>query len=116
MPGGETVPLTDSFRKVISDQIEEMQQRPLRCLALAMKDGESLSKDLRNWDGSDGTMPSVLKDSSRYADVESQLTFLGICGIKVCDNPSSSFSLHRSRCATVIVFPIIALLLPPLTH
>ena len=58
-----------------------MSKRALRCLAFAIKTGESLG-DLETYDG-DARHPgrATLADPSGYESVESGLTFVGVAGL-----------------------------------
>ena len=76
--------LTGSLRRLIETQTSELAARPLRCLALAVKETQHLERTLKthtpdvNEDsGSAARKHPLLSDSSKYADIESGLTLVG---------------------------------------
>ena len=84
MPNGATVPLTDELRRSLQGKIDDLAERPLRTIGFAVKEGSELNRwgNLGNWDGQDSSVePKVLREPDRFAQVESGLTFVGLCGI-----------------------------------
>ncbi|KAL3905124.1 MAG: hypothetical protein SGPRY_011024, partial [Prymnesium sp.] len=79
---GRTVPLTEDLRARLRAKFEQMAERPLRCLALAVK--EQRLGVLANVKSSSefGTAAGILSDPSRFADVEQGLVLVGMVGIK----------------------------------
>jgi len=104
---GSTVRMTDEWRRKLRAQFEEMARRPLRCLALALKEtGLGVLADLSE----PGVVPrraeGVLGDTSRFAAVESGLTFVGLVGIKDPARPEVADSIQQCRKAGVRVVMI----------
>ena len=76
---GSTVPPSAAQKKKILDQVSKMAARPLRCLAMAI--GEELG-DLADYDGPSHPAHKKLTNPSKFADLEKDLVFVGVCGIK----------------------------------
>lgn len=90
---GSVVRLTGALRREIQDKLTELATRPLRCLALAIKDTQRLDQSLAKFDGQDAASHPLLKDSSKYKDIESGLTLVGIVGIKDPARPEVADSI-----------------------
>jgi len=84
LPSGEVVPMDAQARALLQGAVQNLAERPLRTIGLAIKEGEALGAELGSWQGepSGETTPKLLTDASKFAQVESQLTFLGMTGIK----------------------------------
>lgn len=82
---GNVVRISGELRRSIEVKVSEMAARPLRCLALAVKDSDHLETSLRDFvkshDGDVAKHP-LLSDPSNYKDIESGLTLVGVAGIK----------------------------------
>lgn len=76
---GEVVQLTPELRLQIDKSIVSIGDRALRCIGLAKKDGSSL--DPRLWKKHE-QYNDYLKDPNTFAEIESDLTFIGMVGIK----------------------------------
>lgn len=75
-------PMTAAGRKALLDTVNEMAGRALRVLAVARKDGPALGA-LASYDGeSSHPAHGLLMDSSKYSDIESGLTLLGLVAIR----------------------------------
>ena len=76
---GNIIPMSTQIRDQIDDTIGSIGDRALRCIGLALKDGKYLQPNLlkENQD-----YDNVLKDSSKFADIETGLTWVGMVGIK----------------------------------
>ena len=81
---GTVMKLTGDLRRSIESKTSELSQRPLRCLALAVKDTQRLDQTLKmhapaenEGDGDAARNHPLLKDQSKYADIESGLTLVG---------------------------------------
>jgi len=93
---GSVHPLTTSERSNIANRITEMSKRPLRVLGMAVKTGmEPVSK-----------LPSKLLNLSEYAQVESDLTFVGLTGIKDPPRPEVRAAIGQCQEAGIRVIMI----------
>eukprot|EP00557_Chaetoceros_sp_GSL56_P009848 CAMPEP_0176481274 /NCGR_PEP_ID=MMETSP0200_2-20121128/2730_1 /TAXON_ID=947934 /ORGANISM="Chaetoceros sp., Strain GSL56" /LENGTH=1135 /DNA_ID=CAMNT_0017877463 /DNA_START=117 /DNA_END=3522 /DNA_ORIENTATION=+ len=97
---GTVSKLTGEMRRMIEAKTSELATRPLRCLALAVKETEYLDKSLKNHspDDSEGTGDAarkhpLLSDPSKYTDIESGLTLVGVVGIKDPARPEVAESI-----------------------
>lgn len=78
---GKVDKMTEATRKAILSQVQGMAESALRCLAFAKKD--DLPTALASYDGSEKhPARPVLADPSKYSEVESNLVFLGLAGLK----------------------------------
>eukprot|EP00547_Thalassionema_nitzschioides_P004173 CAMPEP_0194213662 /NCGR_PEP_ID=MMETSP0156-20130528/14402_1 /TAXON_ID=33649 /ORGANISM="Thalassionema nitzschioides, Strain L26-B" /LENGTH=1041 /DNA_ID=CAMNT_0038941743 /DNA_START=244 /DNA_END=3369 /DNA_ORIENTATION=- len=106
---GSVVRLTGELRRKISAKVTELATRPLRCLALAVKDSTSLEPSLKNFKPSETNLlvkHPLLKDPSNYKDVESGLTLVGIVGIKDPARPEVADSINRCTEAGIRIMMI----------
>lgn len=88
--------LSGDLRRRIERKTSELAKKPLRCLALAVKETEHLDRTLKVYSGEDvdtdggsgassGDIGSaarkhpLLSDSSKFADIESGLILVGMC-------------------------------------
>ena len=103
---GKVVKLTGALRRAINDKVKDMATRPLRCLALAVKDS-NLEPSLAKLDATvDPLSHPLLKDSSKYSDIESGLTLVGVVGIKDPARPEVADSINLCRKAGIRVILI----------
>ena len=79
---GSIVPISEELRTRLSTKIGEMARRPLRCLAMAYKAGPQLGSLNAIQDEEAAAASPLIKDSSKYTELESELILLGVCGIK----------------------------------
>ena len=103
---GTVAKMTASLRRSIEAKLTELATRPLRCLALAVKDYNKLDSSLASFDGNDAASNPLLKDSSKYKDIESGLTLIGIVGIKDPARPEVAQSIQLCRKAGIRVMMI----------
>lgn len=109
MRDGTVVKITGEIRRAIQDKNAELATRPLRCLALAVKDNEFLETSLRNFEStSEGDVAKhpLLSDPRRYNDIESGLTLVGIVGIKDPARPEVADSITKCSNAGIRVMMI----------
>ena len=59
-----------------------MAKRPLRCLALAYREGRSLEGLSEVIDSESAQTSVVLKDSANFVHLETDMVLVGLCGIK----------------------------------
>ncbi|KAG8466864.1 hypothetical protein KFE25_008243 [Diacronema lutheri] len=79
---GSDVPITPASRARILAKFNEMARRPLRVLAMACKEELGDLSDYTADKGAAHPMHKALADASRFAQIESGLTFVGLVGIK----------------------------------
>eukprot|EP00980_Cylindrotheca_fusiformis_P025390 scaffold13560_cov161-Cylindrotheca_fusiformis.AAC.10 len=103
---GKVVRITGPIRRQLENKISELATRPLRCLALAVKDGKNLEKSLEKFDGEDVSQHPLLKNSAKYRDIESGLTLVGIVGIKDPARPEVAESIRLCTKAGIRVMMI----------
>lgn len=103
---GKVVKLSGAIRRQLQSKITELATRPLRCLALAVKDGNDLERSLAKFDGRDATKHPLLKNSAKYKDIESGLTLVGIVGIKDPARPEVADSIRQCTKAGIRVMMI----------
>jgi len=76
---GTTVPFSAADRKAVLKYVEEMAARPLRCLAMAVREDVG---DLADYDGPSHAAHPKLVDPSTFVNLEQDMVFVGICAIK----------------------------------
>ena len=104
---GTTVRMTDAWRAKLKDQFTEMARRPLRCLALAVKDTNlGVLATLRDGQPPSRAASAVLQATDRFGQVESGLTFVGMVGIKDPARPEAAEAIARCRDAGIRVIMI----------
>ncbi len=81
IPSGKVVPMTGDYYRKLTTKMKGIAERPLRCLLLALKDGREMGDlgSLREGGGA-GRHPK-LREPSNFANLESDLTFVGAIGI-----------------------------------
>ena len=84
-----------------------MARRPLRCLALAVKDTQlGALADLRENQPPSRAAAAVLQATGRFHEVERGLTFTGMVGIKDPARPEVAGAISRCRAAGIRVIMI----------
>jgi len=76
---GTTVPLSAAQRKAVLSTVDSMAARPLRVLAMAIREDMG---ELADYDGPGHRAASQLTDMSKLKKLESEMVFVGLCGIK----------------------------------
>jgi len=79
LSNGSTVQLSAADRQAVLKHVAGMAARPLRCLAMAIREDVG---DLADYDGEHHASHSKLLDPSTFINLEQNLVFIGICGIK----------------------------------
>ena len=81
---GTVQKLSGDLRRMIEAKTSELATRPLRCLALAVKETKHLDRTLKDHlpeesegNGDAARKHPLLSDQSKYADIESGLTLVG---------------------------------------
>ena len=78
---GSVIQLDQSTRNLISQVLHEMSSSALRCLGFAYKDELT---EFETYDGDeDHPAYKLLLDPSNYSSIESNLTFVGLVGLRV---------------------------------
>jgi P-type Ca2+ transporter type 2C len=106
---GSEVPLTGALRRQINSMVSSLAQRPLRCLALAIKDYRKLDASLKTFnpvEEGDASKHPLLKNPAKYKDIESGLTLVGIVGIKDPARPEVAESIKLCSKAGIRVIMI----------
>mmetsp|Transcript_9845 Transcript_9845/g.29264 ORF Transcript_9845/g.29264 Transcript_9845/m.29264 type:complete len:1209 (+) Transcript_9845:304-3930(+) len=106
---GSVAKISGSLRRQLEKKITDMATRPLRCLALAVKDESNLQPSLRNFQprsDNDVRKHPLLKDPSKYKDIESGLTLVGLVGIKDPARPEVADSIQKCTDAGIRVIMI----------
>ena len=106
---GNVVRLSGRLRRDIMSKVDSMASRPLRCIALAVKDSCDLDKSLKRFapnDARDIARHPLLKDASTYSNIESGLTLVGIVGIKDPARPGVAHSIDMCSKAGIRVMMI----------
>jgi len=103
LANGSTVPFTASDRAAVLKQVAEMAARPLRCLAMAIK--EELG-DLADYDGEHHASHHKLLDPTTFINLEQGLTLVGICGIKDPARPEVAPAIAQCKTAGIRVVMI----------
>ena len=101
--------LTGKLRRSIEDKVAEMASRPLRCLALAVKDNEVLEESLKSFSPEtdrDVARHPLLADPSNYKDIETGLCLVGVVGIKDPARPEVADSINLCTKAGIRVLMI----------
>lgn len=110
---GTVVKLTGEMRRAIESKLSEMAARPLRCLALAIKDSNQLENSLKNFQpdlndetGAEVSKHPLLSKPETYKNIESGLTLVGIVGIKDPARPEVAESIRQCTAAGIRVLMI----------
>ena len=90
---GSIIPISCEIRNRMESAISSIGERALRCIALAVKDGDSFDADL-SW--KNRRYDEILRDSSKFIDIESGLTFVGLVAIR--DPPRQGLSKSIDLC------------------
>eukprot|EP00611_Tribonema_gayanum_P023854 TRINITY_DN50_c2_g1_i1.p1 TRINITY_DN50_c2_g1~~TRINITY_DN50_c2_g1_i1.p1 ORF type:complete len:537 (-),score=175.61 TRINITY_DN50_c2_g1_i1:332-1942(-) len=107
LPSGEVIPMSPDFRETLRAKIGEMAVRPLRCLGLAVKESAVLERQLANFkEGDDPASVPSLSDIQNFAAIESDLTFVGLAGIKDPARPEVAPAMAQCQAAGIRVMVI----------
>lgn len=105
---GTVTRLTGALRREIVEKTTELAVRPLRCLALAVKEVQDLDDSLQDYvpDVENDRAHPLLSDPSNYRDIETGLTLVGIVGIKDPARPEVANSIKLCSEAGIRVMMI----------
>eukprot|EP00850_Spirogloea_muscicola_P009678 SM000055S18212 [mRNA] locus=s55:21353:28368:+ [translate_table: standard] len=76
---GSVVPLPQDARQAIVDKLNDMTSRALRCLAMAFSDDLG---ELQDYSGEHHRGHKLLLNPANYADIESNLVYVGMVGLR----------------------------------
>ena len=105
LPSGEIVPMSAASRDVLLDQVNGMASGALRVLAFAIKDGADLG-ELADYNGADHPAHKLLLDPTNYLSIESNLTFVGLIGLRDPPRPEVRDAVEECRKAGIRVVVI----------
>jgi len=106
---GTVSKMTGDLRRAIEDKVTDLATRPLRCLALAIKESDDLEDCLKLFsptDERDVAKHPLLSDSNNYRNIETGLTLLGVVGIKDPARPGVADSINECSKAGIRVLMI----------
>lgn len=106
---GTVAKMTGQLRREIEAKVSELAARPLRCLALAVKDSSDLEDSLKRFapkDERDVARHPLLANASNYRSIESGLTLVGVVGIKDPARPGVADSINLCTKAGIRVMMI----------
>eukprot|EP00397_Hematodinium_sp_SG-2012_P005687 GEMP01005709.1.p1 GENE.GEMP01005709.1~~GEMP01005709.1.p1 ORF type:complete len:1069 (+),score=221.53 GEMP01005709.1:212-3418(+) len=100
---GSAIKLTDELRQEILQQQLVMAERGLRTLAFAHKTSLGPWAD---YDGPSHPCHHLLQDYNHFATIETELTFVGMCGLRDPPRPEVPAALNACRRAGIAVIMI----------
>lgn len=103
---GRIITISEGMRKEISSKLMDMASKPLRCLALAFRSGPGLGVLNNVKTSEEASKLPELKNSMHYGTVESDLTLVGVCGIKDPARPEAGEAILKCRNAGIRVMMI----------
>ena len=106
LANGEVVPLDKGTRSKLAKLLDSKAGHALRLLACAVKGASSLG-DLSSYDGSESHPGhKLLGDPSRYSKIESDLTFVGVAGLRDPPRPEVPSAIDACHAAGIRVLVI----------
>lgn len=90
LASGAIVELTEAGRQSLLAKLTNLSSKALRCLGFAYK--EELG-EFATYDGEQHPANKKLLDPANYSKIESDLTFVGMVGLRV--SSGHAFFLHR---------------------
>lgn len=106
---GTVAPLQGALRRGIENKLSEMAARPLRCLALAVKEHHELESSIQSFSpesDDEVTQHPLLSNPDNYKTIESGLTLVGVVGIKDPARPEVADSIKDCTKAGIRVMMI----------
>lgn len=100
---GSTVTFSASDRKAVLKQVTEMAARPLRCLAMAIREDVG---DLADYDGPNHPAHTRLLDPTSFINLEQNMVFVGLVGIKDPARPEVAPAIEACGTAGIRVVMI----------
>ena len=104
---GSVVPITASMRKAINKIIDSKAEHALRLLAMAVKSGKSELGALASYNG-EQSHPGfkLVSDPAKYEAIESDLTFVGLAGLRDPPRPEVKSAIEGCHGAGIRVMVI----------
>jgi Ca2+-transporting ATPase len=109
MRDGTVVKLDGKLRRQIEEKTTDLATRPLRVLALAVKETDKLEDSLMHYSHdvhNDDERHPLLSNPDNYASIESGLTWVGMVGIKDPARPEVADSINKCHDAGIRVIMI----------
>jgi len=121
LQNGLVIPLNSNLRSRILEKVTDLAGRPLRCIALAVRDHEELpaslqltpvlkDDDVRTISNNPYAINmrnhTLLKDPANYEKIESDLTLVGIVGMMDPARPEVAEAMKRCKTAGIRVIMI----------
>lgn len=123
LQNGQIVPISSKLRSKILKKVTDLASRPLRCIALAVREHEELPASLQQipvMRGSEvlsinaGSNPyainmrehALLKNSSNYEKIESDLILIGVVGMMDPARPEVAEAIKKCKTAGIRVIMI----------
>jgi P-type Ca2+ transporter type 2C len=106
---GTVSKITGKLRREIEQKVSELATRPLRCIALAVKESNQLEESISRFnpqDDRDVARHPLLSNSDNYRNIESGLMLVGIVGIKDPARPGVAESIDICTKAGIRVLMI----------
>jgi Ca2+-transporting ATPase len=82
LSNGEVVALTDAAKAALLKKLNALSSKALRCLGFAYKDD---LHEFATYDGESHPAHKLLLDPANYSNIESNLVFVGMSGLRVRD-------------------------------
>lgn len=106
---GTVMKLDGKLRRQIEEKTTDLATRPLRVLALAIKETDKLEESLMHYSHdvyNDDERHPLLSNPDNYASIESGLTWVGMVGIKDPARPEVADSINKCHDAGIRVIMI----------
>ncbi len=106
---GTVVKLNGKLRRQIEEKTTDLATRPLRVLALAVKETDKLEESLMHYSHDvhdDDERHPLLSNPDNYASIETGLTWVGMIGIKDPARPEVADSINKCHDAGIRVIMI----------
>jgi len=105
MPDGSTEELTEAWKAAVNAQMLTMARDALRTLGLAMRT-DLKATGLSDYDGPSHSGHASLADPSKFVEIESDMTFIGMVGIVDPPRPECKDAIRECRIAGISVIMI----------
>lgn len=104
LENGEIIPISDEIRDQLVAKVSELGLRPLRCLAMALRDSNDLNEELMEIKSEeDARLSNAFKDSSKFIEYESNMILVGLVGIKDPARPEVAVAINKCKTAGIRV-------------
>jgi Cation transport ATPase (P-type) len=106
LESGRVVSITPLIREQLNSKLQQMARKPLRNLALAYREGADLKGLEEVSDAESALSCSLLKDSSSFQGLETDMVLVGFCGIKDPARPEVAEAILKCTQAAVRIMMI----------